>query len=403
MDKDVEQKVKHAFFHATPDVLDNILADCNRGKETMTMTTNEKKTKKWIALALASAATVAVISVSGYSFYSSNYAVETTVLLDVNPSIALEANSKDEVVSTNALNTDANMILDEMDLNGTDVTIAVNAILGAMLREGYITQEANSVLLSVNSENAAHATELQNSLSQGIADTLGQGGVQASVLSQTIQNTTSPETQPETNDVSAGKAQLIEQLIAQNPAYTFDQLAALSVNDLNLLADAATGLTIEGKASDTGYIGSEAALSAALAHAGVAPGTEVLTEIDLDYENGQMVYEVEFEAGGNEYSYDIASDTGAVVASNFEPQEGQQVADDVDDVYDDLDDMYDDDADDTYDDLDDMYDDDADDVYDDLDDLYDDDADDMYDDDTDDIYDDMDDAYDDDADDVDDD
>ena len=36
-------------------------------------------------------------------------------------------------------------------------------------------------------------------------------------------------------------------------------------------------------------------------------------EVDFDYEDGRMVYELEFYASGAEYEYDIDASTGAVV------------------------------------------------------------------------------------------
>ncbi len=404
MNKHLDEKVKNAFEKITPDVLDKILADCDTQKGNIMMINEPKKRpKKWLVASLATAASLVAISIAGFSIYSSYYAVQTTVLLDVNPSISFTANSKDKVVEASALNADAQTILNDMNLSGTDLNIALNAVLGAMLREGYITQDANSVLLSVNSQDAAHGIQLQDSLTADIQNVLGQAGVEPSVLSQTVPVDETLSAQAQANNISTGKAQLIEQLLAQNPSYTFETLAALSVNDLNLLAESVPGVHVEGKASESAYIGDEAALSAALTHAGVANGSQSNQEIDLDYENGQMVYEVEFDANGNEYAYDIAADTGAVVAhkvelgdaetpSNSAPQE---VSDDlIDDDHDDLNDDLDDD--DSSDDVDDDFDDNHD-----LDDDVDDGIDDDYDD-RDDFNDSVDDDFDDDFDDNDD-
>ena len=57
----------------------------------------------------------------------------------------------------------------------------------------------------------------------------------------------------------------------------------------------------------------EAAKEAALTHAGVTSGDVVFLEADYDYEDGRMVYEVEFFAGNTEYEYDVDAATGAIV------------------------------------------------------------------------------------------
>ena len=57
----------------------------------------------------------------------------------------------------------------------------------------------------------------------------------------------------------------------------------------------------------------EAAKSAAFAHAGLEASQVTMGEVDFDYEDGRMVYELEFYASGAEYEYDIDASTGAVV------------------------------------------------------------------------------------------
>ena len=120
-----------------------------------------------------------------------------------------------------------------------------------------------------------------------------------------------------------------------NSLHTFEELVGLSINDLNLLytslttapaepstgggtpgsgtAETAPAIQSSGQASDSAYIGVEAAKSAAFAHAGLEASQVTMGEVDFDYEDGRMVYELEFYANGAEYEYDIDASTGAVV------------------------------------------------------------------------------------------
>ena len=66
-------------------------------------------------------------------------------------------------------------------------------------------------------------------------------------------------------------------------------------------------------ASDGAYIGTEAAQAAAYAHAGVTAASVRELETEFDYEDGRMVYEVEFKSGATEYEYDIDATNGTVV------------------------------------------------------------------------------------------
>lgn len=66
------------------------------------------------------------------------------------------------------------------------------------------------------------------------------------------------------------------------------------------------------------YIGEEAAVKIALAHAGLERAQVRDLQCELDRENGIMVYEVEFESGQYDYEYDIEATTGKVLKSKKE-------------------------------------------------------------------------------------
>ena len=124
--------------------------------------------------------------------------------------------------------------------------------------------------------------------------------------------------------ISVGKASLIQEVIAQDSTLTFASLAPLSVNEIALIAESrhltTQAVTQTGTASTKAYITAEEAKNAALAHAGIAESGVAQLEIEFDSEDGLMVYEVEFYAGGTEYDYDINARTGEVV--NFSREGG---------------------------------------------------------------------------------
>ena len=69
---------------------------------------------------------------------------------------------------------------------------------------------------------------------------------------------------------------------------------------------------------DDGYIGRQAAIRVALAHAGFHESNVRRLKCELDREDGVMVYEVEFKKDGFEYDYDIDAKTGTIVKSKKE-------------------------------------------------------------------------------------
>lgn len=65
-------------------------------------------------------------------------------------------------------------------------------------------------------------------------------------------------------------------------------------------------------------VGVEGAKAAALADAGVSAAQAVFTQVEQDYENGTLVYELEFHTATHEYDYKIDAATGAVYSREAE-------------------------------------------------------------------------------------
>ena len=102
-------------------------------------------------------------------------------------------------------------------------------------------------------------------------------------------------------------------------------LVSLSINELNLLTESGnlnlTNVNSLGTASDKAYIGQEKAKQTALSHAGASAVKLTEYEIELDFEHGAMVYEIEFKCEGFEYDYEIDAVSGAVLKSEKEPDD----------------------------------------------------------------------------------
>ena len=56
------------------------------------------------------------------------------------------------------------------------------------------------------------------------------------------------------------------------------------------------------------------AKQAALKHAGLDESRVSNVDVDLDRDNGRLIYEVDFNSGNTEYDYDIDAETGEVIS-----------------------------------------------------------------------------------------
>lgn len=320
----IEQRIRRLAEHTAPDQLTGILEACEARKGNV-ITMNEVKKKKNRLLPIAVAAALVLVCLGGYLGLSyanradlpAEYSVASVITLDVNPSLNIVMDKSDKVLEVQPLNDDAKTVIGDMDFAGSSLDVTVNALIGSMLVNGYLDDIRNSILVSVENGDSAKAESLQQQVSALISSAVGDGGFEASVLTQTVTATSESAALAEQYGISEGKAELILKVCAADPTLTAESLAPLSVNDISLIAGSRgisdSTVSQTGTASSKGYISVDEAKSAAYAHAGVAESDVVYVETDFDSEHGVMVYEVEFYAGNVEYEYDINAQTGEVV------------------------------------------------------------------------------------------
>lgn len=326
---EIERRLKEDVEKSVPDVFDSI--EARKGTVIpMTQPKNKKKRRTAVFASMA-AALLLVAGGLGIAFGSQRTslgAVDSIVSLDVNPSIELKIDSNEKVVETSARNEDARIILDDMDLKGTDLNVAVNAVVGSMLKHGYITQDANSILVSVENADSQKGAALQKELTDEISGILKASSVEASVLSQTLEEDTELKSLAETYGISMGKASMIRQIMEKDSRLTAADLAGLTINELNLLSSShqiqLDSISSTGSASSGSYIGVEKAQSIALEHAKLSAADVSKLKTELDAEDGIMVYEVEFTYKNTEYEYDINAKSGAIEKNKKETDDDWQ-------------------------------------------------------------------------------
>ncbi len=320
--KEIEKKIGKAFSNAVPQVFDEVLRKCE--KEKPTPQTVENKSYKVIGLKkiLSVAAMIAIIFTSGLAgFGIANLdKVDSIISFDVNPSIELKVNRKEKIIDATALNEDAQKVLGKMDLKGSDLTVAVNAIIGSMLRNGYIDELSNSILISVDNKNEKRSASLEKRLFNEISEIL----VDGAVISQTLKKNEKIIKLAEEYGITRGKAQLILQITADNSKYKFKDLAPLTINDLNLIASGEkVKITSSGKASEKQYIGKAKAKKIALSADKVSENDISDYKAGLKYKSGKMVYEIEFKTETAEYEYIINATNGKIIKEEIE-RKGQE-------------------------------------------------------------------------------
>ena len=150
-------------------------------------------------------------------------------MTNVNPSIEIQVNKSEKVLEVKPLNDDAKIVVGDMDFSGSKLDATINALIGSMLRNGYISDMANSILVTVNSNDPSTGQAMQNKLMSEINTILESGNISGAVLGQTVTDDTSINKLAEQYGITVDKAKLIEQITKQNTYYTFENLVSSSM------------------------------------------------------------------------------------------------------------------------------------------------------------------------------
>lgn len=334
-DKRLLNRIDAAVSAITPDEGDALLREPIVRQTAHDFITAAKPAKKPAALrfvrAAASAAACFALLFGALTVFRTFYSVSSIVGIDVNPSVSLKVNSRDRVISAAANNADGAAILYGMDLARVDVVVAVNAIVGSMLRNGYLAGEGSAILVTVQSADAAHAAALENAITADLDGLFAQSEADPKVLHQSIDMAAAGD-----GEISAGKARLIELALENAPEYTYAELADMELDELYALAvsgvfapdgtpggAAAPGDTPapaftpspavtapEATAGHAALISEAEACRIALARAG--GGT--VTECELETDDGAGVYDIELRFEGIAYECEVDAATGEVLS-----------------------------------------------------------------------------------------
>ena len=392
-DQELERRLRQALDAAAPDDLSGVLSRCV--PRTEAVVPFRPRRRSHARALIAACLTLVLVGGTGGVFYQRANAVASVVSLNVNPSIELKVNQKEKVLSCIPLNQEAEAVLSGMgggaDLKGAKLEVAVNAVVGALVSSGYLDSLSSAIMISVEDQDQDRADRLRQELTGTVDSVLQSQSSGAAVLSQTVDASADLDQQAREYHISTGKANLVNQVIAQNDSLSFDALAKLTVEELSdliklgapaipigmeeaariareaaggldadsasvevdpeldeevphyevelsqpgrdeqeYLVDAFTGELLSGgptvlssdpaeheqNASGGGSIagiGPDQARDAALTHAGISEGQVSGLQVQQDWDDGRLEYEVEFRSGGMEYEYTIDGSTGQIL------------------------------------------------------------------------------------------
>ncbi len=242
-----------------------------------------------------------------------NSTLDATIAIDVNPSLEIEINKDGQVIGIRAINAEAELVIPDLAEYGTDLDAAVDAIMDAMVENGFLSAEKNDILLSVDTADTALSATLRETLSAHIKEHLNASNIEASVLTQSYNK----DEEPVTAGVSTSKSTLCRVIwdcsLPGVGEMTWLDLSALSIEELNAIVEEAPHLLVENLSqwrrnySKSELMSPQQALDMALADCGLTE--DAISNIHIDFEmqliNRLLFYRITFESGGNVYDCDV--------------------------------------------------------------------------------------------------
>ena len=252
---------------------------------------------RWQRLA---AACVLLVLCAGGIFSWLWFSTKAVVSIDVNPSVALSLNRFEYVIDTQAGNTDGAEVLDDLSLKNLKLSTALDALMGAMSRKGYLDDQAQ-ISVFVDGSDDDFNRELYDEITDDLAhlapDAVTQVGESA--------------TNEQTTEQPAGNEQTTEQPSAEQ---TTEQPATEQTTEQPAAEQPITGQTGEQQPQQSASITEEQAKEIAASHAGVAVADVTFHSVSLEEADGRRVYDVEFYSGSTEYDYEIDAATGDILS-----------------------------------------------------------------------------------------
>ncbi len=294
--ENIEHRLHQELSDIAPNMLDELLAAVDALPEndgTVIDFAQEAKKRRSPLKAVLSAAAALLLIVGAAGVYANLSAERYTVAIDVNPAVELRVNGFDRISAVTLKNDDAKALIDESDLKGKSVSDAVDVLTEKLCGDGYLTENSNGVLVSVQGGNEALCTKIVGSVEKATE----RAGFNYAVLYQSL------------DDDADGKTELIAKLSGKLDNFDIEELTKLSVQELIFLAESLDSLPdkTEFYGKLNGYLSAEDAKH----DAGVDSASAAQSIIRYAE---QLAYEIVYTEDGTTHKYIVSASTGEVLA-----------------------------------------------------------------------------------------
>lgn len=233
-ERDINQHLKNGISEIAPNCLEDIMEKISSREEVPNpVPIHGKWSKKRTINCIVSMAACFTIFVGSYGFYQYDKQKITTIVeLDVNPSIEFCVDKSDKVVEVQALNGDGEEIVENLSLEKEELEEATIMVMDELVKQGFITKDKSTVLVSVENDNENKNKEIKENLSKEIKKHLEKEDIHITVLKQTMVKDETSENIAKEYNISNGKALLVKTIVEKNSDLKEEELAKMTVDEI---------------------------------------------------------------------------------------------------------------------------------------------------------------------------
>ena len=235
--KQIESGLNRAIDQIAPDVYEKLLSTPVRKMQVHDHITQQSSTpiSKSYRVQFASVFALFVMVIGIFIGWSQFFQTIGIVDLDVNPSIEININRRNRVINVEAKNPEALQILSGMNFKFVKVENAVDAIVGSMILNGYLTTQENALLVSIIMDQDNKAQQLEEAIVLRV-NQFFPSEAKPTIYSQSLRQTQEIRSKASEFQISNGIMNLLQIIQQRYPETTIEQLLDLPLRQLFELA-----------------------------------------------------------------------------------------------------------------------------------------------------------------------
>lgn len=318
--------LKDAFSAAAPDKADQIVKAASKDNRAPIYSIAQVNFKqRYIkTTALIAAVLVAVFGIVFVIILTRGNTPYATVTVESDQCVEITLNRDNRPVSISGSGSAAIRLARQAGKCNT-VAEAVDGVLDAMLDNGNLGDNGNTVLITVDSPGDEEA--LLEDCFDAALDSFNDSGFDSAILTAVASDDKAINRIASGHRISVGKAEMVSDIIRADRSFSTDNLCRLSVNDLNLLSSYRrilyTNIDVYGVSS--GCIAPRTALMSALEDLGLSDADAT---VSLDADRYGLIYSVTVRSADGWYIYRLNAASGEILAvSRGETPQIAQMAD----------------------------------------------------------------------------